>query len=634
MKNIYTSILLTASLLLNVSIYGQISLEATSGIAIEATGSIELNIDGNFKNLGTYNPGTSTLLLDGNMNQELRNDNGSFYNLTVNKTAGEVHLASNLNINGGTCTVMMGDVNLNGFTITFDANATLSETAGNTIKGSSGNITTTRNLNAPNEDVAGFGLSISSSSDLGQTQIIRGHGQESGGDANGIFRFYDVTPNNNSGLNATLAFKYDESELDGQNEADLQLFYSDNGGSTWTLIGGTVNTGNNTVTASGIDELGLFTLSDGCMEGLGTSDAVCSNMTVTLDASGSASVTAPEIDGGSKGRCGIVNLSLSKTDFTCDDLGANTVTLTLTSATGETASCNAIITVEPGDQLPGGWSATDIGMATTGNDYSFDPCTATTDGEFVITGSGNNATSSTTDNVAFAGQELCGDGTITAKIESISAGGYGGLMIRESTTAGAKQVSIFSNLSSLLRHETRYTTNGMKQVNSFFKPSPIWLRLQRMGSWVFAYYSNNGVTFQYVHGVFVPMQNCVEIGLASFTYIPNAQTEATFSNVETTGNISMMAGNLPVEVENLDNKVQSGLKVFPNPNTGSFIVQFEQPFTKDVPLAIYNAFGQLIETRIVGAGTNQMEWNLENIASGTYWIHMETADQVLPIIIE
>jgi hypothetical protein len=90
------------------------------------------------------------------------------------------------------------------------------------------------------------------------------------------------------------------------------LFHSADGGGSRTLIEGTVNTTNNTVTATGISEMGLFTLSDGCMEGLGISDAVCSNMTVTLDASGSASITTQDIDGGSKGRCGIMDLSLSK----------------------------------------------------------------------------------------------------------------------------------------------------------------------------------------------------------------------------------------------------------------------------------------------------------------------------------
>jgi hypothetical protein len=195
---------------------------------------------------------------------------------------------------------------------------------------------------------------------------------------------------------------------------------------------------------------------------------------------------------------GITSVSFTAATYECIHKDQNfTVPVTVADASGNVASCNANITVVIGDVLPGGWTASDIGNSgSMGNSTSFDPCATTTPsaGDFVITGGGNNATSSTTDNVAFAGQTICGNGTITAKIESISAGGYGGLMIRETTAAGAKQVAIFSNMSSILRHEARYTTNGPKQVGSFFKPNPIWLRLQRQGDWIFAYYSTTGST--------------------------------------------------------------------------------------------------------------------------------------------
>jgi hypothetical protein len=38
---------------------------------------------------------------------------------------------------------------------------------------------------------------------------------------------------------------------------------------------------------------------------------------------------------------------------------------------------------------------------------------------------------------------MCGNTTITAKVEDVSANGYGGVMIRENTAAGSKQVSLF-----------------------------------------------------------------------------------------------------------------------------------------------------------------------------------------------
>ncbi|MCB9234639.1 MAG: HYR domain-containing protein [Bacteroidia bacterium] len=64
--------------------------------------------------------------------------------------------------------------------------------------------------------------------------------------------------------------------------------------------------------------------------------AICQDVTVQLDANGSASTTAQAVDNGSNDACGIVSLSLDVTSFDCSDLGANTVTLTVTdgSTTG------------------------------------------------------------------------------------------------------------------------------------------------------------------------------------------------------------------------------------------------------------------------------------------------------------
>ena len=57
-----------------------------------------------------------------------------------------------------------------------------------------------------------------------------------------------------------------------------------------------------------------------------------------------------QIDNNSTDACGISSISLSKTIFTCDDVGANTVTLTATDNNGNQAICTAKVTVT-GDDL-------------------------------------------------------------------------------------------------------------------------------------------------------------------------------------------------------------------------------------------------------------------------------------------
>ncbi|MCG3165186.1 MAG: hypothetical protein POELPBGB_00948 [Bacteroidia bacterium] len=74
--------------------------------------------------------------------------------------------------------------------------------------------------------------------------------------------------------------------------------------------------------------------------------ALCRNITIQLDAFGNVSTTAAAVDAGSSDGCGAVTLSLSPTDFDCSNTGDNTVTLTVTDGSGNTASCTAIVTVE------------------------------------------------------------------------------------------------------------------------------------------------------------------------------------------------------------------------------------------------------------------------------------------------
>ncbi len=73
--------------------------------------------------------------------------------------------------------------------------------------------------------------------------------------------------------------------------------------------------------------------------------AVAQNATVILDANGSGSITAAQINNGSSDACGIASISIDKTDFNCSNVGANTVTLTVTDVHGNSSTANATVTV-------------------------------------------------------------------------------------------------------------------------------------------------------------------------------------------------------------------------------------------------------------------------------------------------
>lgn len=73
--------------------------------------------------------------------------------------------------------------------------------------------------------------------------------------------------------------------------------------------------------------------------------AVCQNITVNLSA---PTIGAAAVDGGSSDNCGITSMLIdgaADKTFTCADLGANSVTLSIADAAGNPASCVATVTV-------------------------------------------------------------------------------------------------------------------------------------------------------------------------------------------------------------------------------------------------------------------------------------------------
>jgi len=73
--------------------------------------------------------------------------------------------------------------------------------------------------------------------------------------------------------------------------------------------------------------------------------ALCKNITIQLDATGNKTIAHNATDNGSFDNCSIV-YSLSKTSYTCANVGSNAVTLTVTDPTGLTATCSSTVTVQ------------------------------------------------------------------------------------------------------------------------------------------------------------------------------------------------------------------------------------------------------------------------------------------------
>jgi hypothetical protein len=184
------------------------------------------------------------------------------YGFGVNNPNG-ITLDRDLTVNG-LVNIINCDLELNDHIISLGNSASLSETPGNTVKGLLGKITITTDLNAPSGvNVGGLGAWISSSANLGSTTIERFHSPRSGSGNQGVYRYFNIVPTNNSGLNASFRFYYDESELNGAPEANLRLYKSPDGTpDSWSSEGGSVNSTENYVSKGGINDFSYWTLAD------------------------------------------------------------------------------------------------------------------------------------------------------------------------------------------------------------------------------------------------------------------------------------------------------------------------------------------------------------------------------------
>ncbi|NPD48314.1 HYR domain-containing protein, partial [Lentimicrobium sp. S6] len=108
------------------------------------------------------------------------------------------------------------------------------------------------------------------------------------------------------------------------------------------------NLGANTVTLSIEDAAGHIST---CTATVTVTDltppvAVCQDITVELDATGTASIVGTDIDNGSYDNGVVVSLDANPNTFDCTNVGVNTVTLTVTDDAGLTTTCESIVTVE------------------------------------------------------------------------------------------------------------------------------------------------------------------------------------------------------------------------------------------------------------------------------------------------
>ena len=185
--------------------------------------------------------------------------------------------------------------------------------------------------------------------------------------------------------------------------------------------------------------------------------------------------------------------------------------------------------------FPTGWSDSDVGTVGIAGSASYGS------DKFTVNGSGA-AIWGTADGFNFAYQSLSGDGTILARLVSLTGGASGqsaGLMIRETLTAGSRNyyVNYLPPSNGAFGWSDRTTTNGSSsgQTITGNTSAPYWVKVVRSGNSFSGYASADGVDWTQLGSTqTITMATNVYIGLAVTGAGTSSIATAIFDNVSVT----------------------------------------------------------------------------------------------------
>jgi hypothetical protein len=236
---------LILALLIFPAIMGQAQLTIQNGAVLSTNGNasitlkdIDLIVDGSI----SQQAGDGVWFFTGSGNNTISGSSSPFFDrLAIAKTgSAKIILSQNISVASG-INFNSGLIDLNNSNILLQSGAMLNgENELSRIIGSSGGyIEATAVLNAPGSTNPGnLGALITSSQNLGNTIVRRGHASQtnSGGGGSSILRYYDILPANNTALDATLRIDYFDAELNGLDKSALALWKSTDQ-LHWTDIG-------------------------------------------------------------------------------------------------------------------------------------------------------------------------------------------------------------------------------------------------------------------------------------------------------------------------------------------------------------------------------------------------------------
>ena len=413
---------------------------------------------------------------------------------------------------------------------------------------------------------------------------------------------------------------------------------------TWTN-NVTYTTSNNTATdtfvnAAGCDSIVTLNLTLDLIK----PTVVTQNLTVSLDATGSGSITATQVDNGSTDNCTIATRTLSKSSFDCSDVGTNTIWLRVTDVNGNVDSASAVITVQDVIKPTVVSTPSDIALGYCDAAYTYPLPTATDNCGVTVTQvaglasgsvfpvgittntfeikdpSGNTVTTSFTVDIrdrylpfTLTDLSLCENEPqldLNQGFDKITFSGNG------MQSDGITFNPIISGPGVFIIQASFIDSMGcttFEQFNVEVRPSPVTPFIRRVASDQIVTAREYDKYQWYRNGIALEdeteqLLRVYELGIYSVLV---GNTEKCFANSEGYG------FGMPVNQEQVTN--QGTVKVYPNPTEGLIFIEMSDGDLIH-NLSITNGLGVEVLTQVANTGVARMD--MSSLPPGTYFLQI------------
>ena len=377
-------------------------------------------------------------------------------------------------------------------------------------------------------------------------------------------------------------------------------------------------------------------------------DVTTQNITLYLDTSGNTSTTASAINKGSSDNCAISNMTLSQSSFDCSEVGNNNVWLIVTDVNGNIDSASAVVTVKdttaptfidfPSDFAFGYCDAQVTYVAPTGDDncsYTITQTAGLASGEIFPVGLTLNE---------FLIQDPSGN------VDSISfkvaiSGEYLPFTLEDTTLCkNHKWLNLSKETSSILFDGTGVMSDGItynpldgdlgvNAVNATFTDSmgcvttgsfaillldvPKTPEIERIASSEIQVKNGPYNSYQwYLDGTLIPQDTNRELRALQLgeymVVVGNAQSCFAVSMIYTFG----------FDYESADILDEGNIKVFPNPNSGIFFVQFDDD-QETHQLELISSTGKVLLSKETSSKVQRLD--IKHLPTGNYLLRASSA---------